>query len=112
MLVQYKQQVLSYIEYRTPAIYHATASVLGRLDRLQDSFLRVLGISKEDALLYFNLAPLSMRRDIAVLGLLHRSAIGHGPPQFHEFFKRRSGSLRLVDTMEGCDASLMMKRSI
>ena len=101
LVIQYKQQVLSFIEYRTPAIYHATRTVLGRLDKQQDRFLRELGITREAALLDFNLAPLSTRRDIALLGLLHRAAIGEGPPHFREFFKRRAGSLKLVDPLAG-----------
>ena len=112
LLLQYKQQILSRIEYRTPAIYHATSSVLGRLDRLQSSFLRELGVSCEDALQHFNLAPLSMRRDIALLGLLHRAAIGSGPPQFRVLFRRRAASLRLFDPLEGRNVSLLMGRSI
>ena len=82
------------------------------MDRLQDSFLKELGVSKEDAFIHFNLAPLPMRRDIAILGLLHRTAIGRGAPQFQEIFKRRPGSLRLVDPLEGVTASMLMKRSI
>ena len=112
IMVQYKQQILSFVEYRTPAVYHATSTVLAPLDRLQSSFLREVGVSCEDALLHFNLAPLAMRRDIALLGLLHRSALGEGPPHFHAIFKRRPGSLRLVDRLESGDASLLMKRSI
>ena len=38
LVLQYKQQILSYIEYRNPAIYHATATVLNQLDRTQDNF--------------------------------------------------------------------------
>jgi hypothetical protein len=60
----------------------------------------------------FNLAPLSMRRDIALLGLLDRSAIGGGPAQFRELFKRLPGSLRLVDPLDGQSVSPFMKRSI
>ena len=75
LVIQYKQQVLSFIEYRTPAIYHATRTVLGRLDKQRFPF-RELGIIREASLLDFNLAPLSTRRDIALLGLLHRAAIG------------------------------------
>ena len=66
MAVQYKQQVLSYIEYKTPAVYHATRTVLNRLDKQQNHFFRELGIAKDAALMDFNLAPLSLRRDIAV----------------------------------------------
>ena len=78
LVVQYKQQVLTYIEYRNAAIYHATATVLRQLDKLQDKFLNELGISREAALMDFSLAPLTMRRDIAMLGILHRAAIGEG----------------------------------
>jgi hypothetical protein len=112
LVTQYKQQVLTYIEYRTPAIYHATKTVLGRLDKLQDKFLRELGISREAALMDFSLAPLSMRRDIALLGLLHRSAIGEGPAHFKEYFKRRENSLRLIDPLEDTQPSLLKRRSI
>lgn len=68
----YKSQLLSYIEYRTAAIYHACDTVLAPLDAFQQKFLRELCISEEDALLHFNLQPLSSRRDIAMLGLIHR----------------------------------------
>ena len=44
------------------------------------------GISEEDALFHFNLAPLSWRRDIAMLGLLHRCALGKGPEHFKDLF--------------------------
>ncbi len=45
-------------------------------------------VSKLDALLHFNLAPLRLRRDIAMLGLIHRSVLGIGPPHIRKFFKR------------------------
>jgi hypothetical protein len=112
LIVLYKQQVLSFIEYRTPALYHATASVLGQLDRTQDSFLRELVIDRAAALMDFNLAPLSMRRDIALLGMLDQAALRDGPPQLREVFKRRAGGWTLVDPLEGQSPSLLMRRSI
>ena len=60
----------------------------------------------------FNLAPLATRRDIAMLGLLHRAAIGEGPSQFREHFKRRPNSLQLEDILATQQASALMKRSI
>ena len=111
-VLQYKQQVLSFIEYRTGAIYHATTTVLNQLDRTQDNFFRELGIDSTAALMDFNLAPLSMRRDIALLGILHRAALGEGPPQFREYFRREEGSLRLVDLLENKTLSPLMRRSI
>ena len=47
-----------------------------------------------------------------MLGVLHRAALREGPLHFQEFFKRHPGSLRLVDPLANCDASLLMKRSI
>ena len=83
----YKSQLLSYLEYRTPAIYHACDSTLAPLNKFQDKFLGELGISPEDALVHFNFAPLSCRRDMAMMGLLHRAALGKGPDHFKQFFK-------------------------
>ena len=82
----YKAHILSYIEYRTPAIAHAAATVLAPIDSIQARFLREIGLTEEDALLQFKLAPLHTRRDIAMLGVIHRTAIGQGPPQFRRLF--------------------------
>merc|ERR1711907_700344 len=35
----------------------------------------------------FNLAPLSARRDMAMLGLIHRTVLKQGPAHFDSFFK-------------------------
>ena len=104
--------MLTYIEYRSAAIYHATATVLKQLDRLQDKLLNQLGITREAALMDFNLAPLSERRDIALLGLLHRAAINEGPQQFRKHFKRAEGSRRLLDPLAERVTSLRLRRSI
>ena len=56
------------------------------LDKFQDRFLQELGISPEDALGHLNLVPLSCRRDMAVMGFLHRAALGKGPEHVKEFF--------------------------
>ena len=78
----YKAQVLGKIEFATPAIYHATSFILSALDRVQNSFLESVGISAEAALLDFQLAPLIARRDIAMLGMIHKIVHGRAPPQF------------------------------
>ena len=92
-VLQYKARLLSYIEYRTPALYHACQSHLGRLDAVQRSFLKEVGLSDTDALLRFNLAPLSSRRDMAMLGVIHRAVLGLGPKQLHKFSKCKFLSL-------------------
>jgi hypothetical protein len=83
----YKSHVLSYIGYRTPAIYHAISSCLSEVDRIQRRFVYDLGFSDLEALVYFKLAPLSSRRDIALLGLIHRTVLGGGPSQFQQFIR-------------------------
>ena len=86
----YKSKVLGFIEYRTPAIDHATDTVLKKLDAVQKNFLKDVGLTEKDALLNWNLAPLETRRDIAMLGLLHRTALGKGPKHFARFFRLSS----------------------
>ena len=87
ILLLYKAQILSFIEYRTCAFHFASSSGLGPLDAIQNRFLRSLGISALDALNHFALAPLSARRDIAMLGVIHRSVLGHSPGHFSRFFR-------------------------
>ena len=86
----YKSELLSYIKYRTAAIYHAYDTILASPDKLQHKFVHELGISDEKALFHFNLAPLSCRRDIAMLGLIHRCVLEKGPEHFGTFFAASS----------------------
>ena len=72
----YKSQLISYLECRTAATYHACNTVLAPLDSVQEKFLSELGRSDADALCHFNLAPLKGRRGVAMLGLIHRCALG------------------------------------
>ena len=71
--------ILSFLEGATPAIYHTAPSILKPLDELQRTLLDELGLSGSDALLNFNLAPLGMRRNIAMLGILFKIAHGIEP---------------------------------
>ena len=56
------------------------------VENVQTKYLQRLGISESDALFHFHLAPLSSRRDMAMLGLIHRMLLGRGPAQFRRFF--------------------------
>ena len=82
----YKIQVLSYIESGTPALYHAAPSVLHRIDRVQLRFLRELGFSEVAALSEFRLASLEARRDVAMLGALHKITLRIAPAQLMALF--------------------------
>ena len=88
VLITFKAHILSFIEYRTAAISHAAPSCLEALDDILSRLLVRLGISHEEALFHFNLAPLNARRDIAQLGMIHRAVLRNGPPQLHHFFIR------------------------
>ena len=68
LVVLYKAHLLSFLEYRTPAVYHATRVCLRRLEAVQSGFLKDIGVAEVTALVEFHLAPLSTRRDIAMLG--------------------------------------------
>jgi hypothetical protein len=87
--------VLSYIEPGTPAFYHAAPSLLNELDRVQSRLLRELGLSELDALARYKLAPLSSRRDMAMLGLLHRVVLGEAPQQLADLFPFSEPSNRI-----------------
>ena len=65
---------------------HASSSSFQLLDAVQHRFLLALGVSELDAFLQFSLDPLAVRRDIAILGLIHRTALGKGPGVFKQFF--------------------------
>ena len=56
--------------------------------------LSKVGIGEVDALIDFKLAPLASRRDIAMLGAIHRAVLGEGPPQLRAFFTLDSSNLR------------------
>jgi hypothetical protein len=86
VVILYKAHLLAYLEYRTAAVYHATRDILAKLDRVQAKFLEDGGIGEVDALMSFNLAPLETRRDMAILGIIHRTALGKGPPHFRDHF--------------------------
>lgn len=92
----FTSHILSYIEYRTPAIYHAATRVLRPIDRILPSFLAQLGITPLQAFVHFNLAPLCTRRDIAMLGLVHRAVLKQGPSHFWQFFVVDSAATRFL----------------
>jgi hypothetical protein len=83
----FKCNVLSFIEGATPAIYHSAPSTLQPLDAVFYNFLEQIGMSLETALIEHSLAPLGMRRDIAMLGLLHKVALGSAPQPILDLFR-------------------------
>ena len=76
----YKTHIWSFTEYHSGAIIIAQSSQLKRLDSMQRGFLRDLGVSERDAFVSYNFAPPSLRRDIGLLGLLHKRVLGQCHP--------------------------------
>ena len=93
----FKAMIWSFLEYRTAAIYHCSATLLDEIDAVQSCFLRRSHISPINAAMHFNFLPLCTRRDIAMLGLLHRSFLGYGPTHFKKFFYVVPGTNKLAD---------------
>ena len=90
-MLLYKSRLLGYLEYRTAALYHATDTTLEPLNKVQDKLRKAVGCTEEELLQHWNLAPLATRRDVAMLGLVHRTVLGKGPRHFQRFFRRREG---------------------
>ena len=88
MVQQFKTHVLCLLEQSAGAVYHASETHLSSLDRVQTHFVHELGLSEVEAFVLFNLAPLKLRRDIAVLGLLHKVQLGEAHPDFEQLFPK------------------------
>jgi len=121
LVLFFKSHLLSFIEYRTPGIYHAAPSCLKALDSVLPRFLRQLCISDIDALLHFGLAPLHTRRDIAMLGVIHRAGLDSGPVQLRQFFKlagstsgrfRHRHSRHMLDPCDTRNCQNFLSRSV
>ena len=54
---------------------------------MQEKFSEDAGVGSKEEMSHFNLVPLETWRDIAMLGVIHRTCIGKGPTHFKEFFK-------------------------
>ena len=84
----YKVQIFSYMASLHPALYHAAPSILARIDRVQEGFLREIGVTQREALKDYRLAPLSGRRDMGLLDALPRINLDLAPQQFQALFPR------------------------
>jgi hypothetical protein len=81
LIMQYKTHIWGIFESRNGAIYHASDSHLDRIDSLQRGFLHELGISEQEAFTSFNFAPPTLRRDIGMLGFIHKRVLGLAHPR-------------------------------
>ena len=101
MMLQYKSHVLSVAESNIGVIYHACSILLAPLDRLQTTYVHNLNLSIEEAFLHHNLAPLNLRRDISMLGFLHKLKLEHAHPDIFKLFPR-APNRRLWNRLHEC----------
>ena len=83
--------------------------------------MRQVGISELGAFFHFKLAPLRIRRDMAMLGLIHRSVLCCGTPVFERFSRlaaypgrnsRRWHSKRLHDPREAHHTDILARSAL
>ena len=86
MMNQYKSHVWGITEYQNGTIIHASSTALDKLERLQRHYVHELHLTKEVAFLDYNFAPPCLRRDIGILGFLHKRVLGKCHPSVQEFF--------------------------
>ena len=79
---QFKTHVWGLMEAHSGGIFHAASTLLQKIDHVQSRFLRELDLSPECAFLELNFAPPSLRRRIAILGLMHKRVLGKCHPSF------------------------------
>ena len=79
---------------------------------VQNDFLEMLGISTREALIDFNLVPLTSRRDIAMLGVLHKIVLGVAPTPFQTLFNGISYHNKQLQDDAGRNTPVMLKRSL
>ena len=76
LIVQFKTHIWGIMEAHSGGIFHACSSQLDRFDHCQQRFVETLGLSEEAAFRDNNFAPPVLRRNIGILGMLHKRVLG------------------------------------
>ena len=66
------------------------------MGRVQERLTEDVGVDVFDAALVFNIAPLPLRCDIAILSLIHRTMLGQGPQHLPQWFFRGNFDNRMT----------------
>ena len=82
LISQFKTHIWGLMECHNGGIFHACSSLLEKLDAIHFKFLRDIGSDHANAFLEFNFAPPTLRRNIGILGLLHKRVLGLSHPMF------------------------------
>ena len=112
MILQFKTHILCVLEGTMDMIFYTNSTRFNALDHILDSFLSELNVSSQDAFFKFNLAPLKFRRNIGMLGFIHKAVLGHShrkicalfPPSLlnHNFNTRLSARLHNKQLFDRC----------
>ena len=97
LIGHFKAHVWGLMEIHNGGIFHAAPYLLAKFDSAQRSFLQEIGVSEGDAFLEHNFAPPSLRRNIGILGLLHKRVLGEAHSIYQRlmpFFQDGFGYLR------------------
>ena len=97
LITQFKTHIWGIMEIHNGGIFHASNHLINRFDDSQRHFLENLGVDERYAFLEHNFAPPSLRRNIGVLGLLHKRVLGISHPIFQRLLPFHAdvfGSLR------------------
>jgi hypothetical protein len=86
LILQFKTFVWGLIECHLGTYFHAASTLLGKIDGVQRRFLREIDLTAKRVFIDHHFAPPSLRRNIAVLGLLHKRVLGKCNPSFAELF--------------------------
>ena len=82
LIFQFKTQIWGHIETNMAGYFHAASHLLAKIDAAQNKFLHDLGVSPMHAFMEFNFAPPRLRRNVGILGLLHKRVLGKCHPTF------------------------------
>ena len=77
---------LPILESCSGAIYHALTTALAPIAALYSTFLHATDTTPLTAFTQYNLAPPTLRRDIAMLGLLHKVTLRLAHKDFARLF--------------------------
>jgi len=94
LIDQFKTQIWDLMESHSGGIFHAATSILDQLDKTQKHFLEAFEVTQETAFLQHNFAPPTLRRNIAILGMIHKRVLGECHPSYEEllpYFSQRFG---------------------
>lgn len=85
-----RSHALYVIQYRTTGLHVSSSSILADIDDGRMRFLKELELSEECVFIILNFVHVQVRRDIAIIDIVHRAILWQGPPQPEKFFKTSS----------------------